>query len=66
MAKLISPRGRPEVYQVNGGSLEHVPDRRTFDRLGYRATDVEEVEEDDALLSLPVTYPGGVPARLRR
>ena len=65
MPKLISPKGRREVYQVNGGSLEHVPDRDTFDRLGYRQSDVEQVENDDKLLALPVTYKGGVPPELR-
>lgn len=63
--RLISPRGRPEVYQVNGGSLEHVPNRATFDRLGYKSSDVEEVSGDDTLLDLPVTYAGGVPPQLR-
>lgn len=65
MPKLISPKGRREVYQVNGGSLEHVPDRATFDRLGYTQADVEQVENDDTLLALPVTYKGGVPKELR-
>lgn len=65
MPKLISPNGRDEVYQVNGGSLEHIPDRATFDRLGYMPADVEPVEEDDELLALPVTYKGGVPKELR-
>lgn len=65
MPKLISPKGRPEVYQVNGGSLEHIPDRATFDRLGYKMADVEQVENDDKLLALPVTYKGGVPKELR-
>jgi hypothetical protein len=65
MPKLIRPRGRPEVYQVNGGSLEHIPDRQTFDRLDYRLADVEQVEKDDSLLALPVTYKGGVPQELR-
>lgn len=65
MPKLISLRGRPEVYQVNGGSLEHVPDRETFERLGYRMSDVEQIAPDDPLLRLPVTFPGGVPKALR-
>lgn len=65
MPKLISPRGRPEVYQVNGGSLEHIPDRATFDRLGYKSSDVEQVPGDDGLLDLPVTYRNGVPPGLR-
>jgi hypothetical protein len=65
MPKLIRPKDRPEVYQVNGGSLEHIPDRRTFDRLGYRLSDVELVEKDDGLLALPVRYKGGVPKELR-
>lgn len=64
MPKLIRPKGRPEVYQVNGGSLEHIPDRATFDRLGYRPSDVEQVEKEDRLLALPVTYKGGVPQGL--
>lgn len=65
MPKLISPKGRREVYQVNGGSLEHVPDRTTFNRLGYKDTDVEPVEKTDKLLGLPVTYKDGVPKELR-
>lgn len=65
MPKLISPRGRPEVYQVNGGSLDHIPDRETFNRLGYKPSDVEQVPNDDKLLDLPVTYQNGVPESLR-
>lgn len=65
MPKLISPKGRPEVYQVNGGSLEHITDRATFDRLGFKLTDVEQVSGDDKLLDLPVTYKGGVPQSMR-
>jgi hypothetical protein len=65
MPKLFSIIGRPEVYQYNGGSLEHVPNRQVLRAAGLAEASVVELKPTDPLLDLPVTYRGGVPQQLR-